>query len=135
MAFAWKSVNYVFFNPSVASYEGHWFHSQRQRLNKEFTNSFSGNGPSLGGKYFRKLTNTTFVTMSGSIQLLRRSGITPGLQISLGNTLTRRLKGDFLIQFPFLILTDRSNENGTLVNKYCWNEGSLNGDKIHQKCC
>jgi len=52
-----------------------------------------GNGPSLGGKYFRKLTNTTFVTMSGSIQLLRRSGITPGLQISLGNTLTRRLKG------------------------------------------
>ena len=27
--------------------------------------------------------------------------------------------------------TDRSNENGTLTNKPYWNEGTLNGDKIH----
>ena len=27
--------------------------------------------------------------------------------------------------------TDRSNKNGTLTNKSYWNEGTLNGDKIH----
>ena len=29
------------------------------------------------------------------------------------------------------INTDRSNENGTLTNKYYWNEGNLNKDKIY----
>ena len=29
------------------------------------------------------------------------------------------------------LCTDRSNENGTLTNKPYWNEGTLNGDKIH----
>ena len=33
---------------------------------------------------------------------------------------------------PILVSdTDRSNENGTLTNKHYWNEGTLNGDKIH----
>ena len=53
---------------------------------------FTGNGPNLGGKYHRKLNTRTFLTMSGSMQLYRGS-VTPGLQISLANHLSRRLKG------------------------------------------
>ena len=44
---------------------------------------------------------------------------------------------NFLVFWVFKFLsywqydTDRSNENGTLTNKPYWNEGTLNGDKIH----
>ena len=38
----------------------------------------------------------------------------------------------FIKRVSYLIpYTDRSNENGTLTNKPYWNEGTLNGDKIH----
>merc|ERR1712223_2028551 len=62
-----------------------------------------GNGPSLGGKYYRKLNSRTYLTMSGSMQLYSRGGITPGIQISLANTLSRRLKGYLTYSANYLI--------------------------------
>lgn len=51
-----------------------------------------GNGATIGGKMYRKLTARTFVNMSGSLQLTSR-GLKPVGNISLGNQLDQHTVG------------------------------------------
>ena len=68
----------------------------------------AGSGLSLGTKCYRKLTERSFVNMSGSLQFTRR-GLLPGLEASLGTQLDRHTVGYLRYSTNWRVLDTEDN--------------------------